>query len=186
MSDRFQRGYAAAEAIATQFGVPLHELRRFASHHLEEDWPEGQGISTSDVSHHLVELALGQPELLYEEAKLIRDRDDLVAKVAKHTGRSEAETLERLRRLFAPRLPGICLAQAHYGMVGPRNHADPDGPSDWEGICGTSTPNESGMCDEHEQYFRDNFPGRQVPRLTEIPDWLVDQMARVDPPPPAI
>ena len=71
------------------------------------------------------------------------------------------------------RLPGICLWQVHAGTIAPRNHAEPDGPSGWDGICGQPTPNESGMCDEHEQYCRDLYPGKPVPHLTEVPDWLV-------------
>jgi hypothetical protein len=178
-TSRFARGYEAAIVIAAEFDIQLHELRWFASQHLQDDdWPEGEGIGSSDISIHLAELALGQPELLREQAALICeqaalicDRDELVARVAASTGRTEAETLERLRQLMSPPLPGVCLEQAHYGMIAPRNHADPDGPSDWEGICGKPTANPSGICDEHERDWRENFPGRDLPRV-EVPEWL--------------
>ena len=98
----------AAEAIAAEYDIPLHELRWAAAQHLQDDgWPEGEDIGSSDVSIHLAELASGRPELLREQAALIRDRNELVARVAASTGHTEAETLERLRQLMGPPLPGV-------------------------------------------------------------------------------
>ena len=40
--------------------------------------------------------------LLREEAQRVRDRNELVKRVAASTGRSKEETLEALQKLFAP------------------------------------------------------------------------------------
>lgn len=100
MSKTFQDGITAATAIAAEYGIDISELRPFASNHLQQTHPDLEEIGTSDVSVHLSALGNHQPELLREAARLIKDRNELVAQISAATGRTAAETLQNLQRLF--------------------------------------------------------------------------------------
>lgn len=105
LSKTFEAGIAVVDALVTEFDLHErdYELRWFASNHLQEQgWPKNQGISSSDVSHHLAHLANHQPDLLRAEAERLRDRNELVTRVAANTGKSFEETLRALQRLLTP------------------------------------------------------------------------------------
>jgi len=51
-----------------------------------------------------------------------------------------------------------CGGETHYGEIGPINRTDPKGPTGWHGLHGAPTANPSGLCDDCEQEYRDNFP----------------------------
>ena len=102
MSKTFADGIAAAGVIAGEYGIDLGELRPFAANHLLQTHPDLEEIGTSDVSIHLSHLGNHQPELLRAVARDIRDRNVVVARVSAATGRTADETLQNLRRLFAP------------------------------------------------------------------------------------
>ena len=98
-----QDGISATDAIAEEFGIDVVQLRWFASHHLNETMPHLEEIGSSDVSIHLAHLGNHEPELLRKEAEIIRDRAALLKRIAQATGKTEAQTLADLPRLFAPR-----------------------------------------------------------------------------------
>lgn len=104
-----ERGYAAAEAIAAEYGISINELRRMTADYLADRY-EGLGITdadigSSDVSVVLSELARHEPELLRGEAARIKERNELVADIAARTGKTQEETLANLQRLLAPADP---------------------------------------------------------------------------------
>jgi hypothetical protein len=102
MNAEHERGLKIAVTIQVDADITWAELRQIASEHLERDWPEGHGISSSDVSHHLSHLGRMKPEYLRAEARRIAERNELVARVAASTGRTPEEALAGLRALFAP------------------------------------------------------------------------------------
>lgn len=101
-----ERGIELARALGEELGVSWADLRRIAAEYLADDYDErgitDADIGSSDVSIALSEMARHEPRRLRSEAELVKERNELVARVAKGTGKSEAETLENLRRLFAP------------------------------------------------------------------------------------
>jgi len=107
--DAHRRGYDLAEAIAAEYGIPIGELRAYASERLAEGYRErgitDGDIGTSDVSITLSQIAQHEPDALRQEAARLRERNDLVSSIAARTGRSEEETLDRLQQLLAPADP---------------------------------------------------------------------------------
>lgn len=97
-----EEGIAKAQEIAERHGIAFNELRWFAADHLSQDWPEEEGMGSSDVSCHLGSLGNYDAHLLEEHAARIAARDDLVRRVAESSGKTEEESLQALRLLFAP------------------------------------------------------------------------------------
>ena len=97
-------GIAVVDALVAELGIEsvAHELRWFASEHLQQTHPDLDEVGSSDVSIHLAYLGNHEPELLREEAERLRDRTALVKRTAARTGKSEAEALRGLQALFAP------------------------------------------------------------------------------------
>lgn len=94
----FEEGMAVVRAIADEYGIDVTKLRGYASGRLQENWPEGHGISSSDVSHRLASLGNNEPDELRAQARMWR----VIKESAEQSGRTEHETLERFRQLLAP------------------------------------------------------------------------------------
>lgn len=106
MMSRHEQGNVVLQEIATEFGIESWRLRSLAAHELEREhremgWTDGD-IGSSDVSIKLSSMCLHEVDTVRTEAERLRDQDTLVARVAGHTGKSHAETLDLLRRMFEP------------------------------------------------------------------------------------
>jgi hypothetical protein len=55
-----------------------------------------------------------------------------------------------------------CDHTTHYGCLGPRWSALSGSPQDWTGECGRITSNSSGICDEHEADWKENYPNHPL------------------------
>lgn len=95
--DSHVRGIKIVEDYCRETGVPMYELRHIAADHLaNDDWPEGEGMGTSDVSIHLSVMAL------YDTADLFDTPLSVIARSMQATGKTWEQTKAAFRLLFAP------------------------------------------------------------------------------------
>jgi hypothetical protein len=57
-----------------------------------------------------------------------------------------------------------CGMEWHYGTIAPKDHSNPNSETGWHGIHGLPTSDASGLCDECQQDWHDNYPGYDLPR----------------------